>query len=54
MPLHQSHETQAMPEPPGNVSEEIMLVMCNSTQQLHLPTAAAVVTEECCWTPFDW
>lgn len=51
MPLHHSLETQAMPEPSGNVSEEIVFEMCNSTRPFHLPTAIAALTEECCWMP---
>lgn len=30
MPLYQSCEIQAMSEPPGNVSEEILFEMCKS------------------------
>lgn len=50
LPLYQSRETQAMPEPPGNVSEEILFEVCKSTKPFHLPTAIAVLTEEHCWT----
>lgn len=51
MPLHQSCETQAMPEPSGNVSEEILFAMGSSTKPLHLPTAFAALTKQHCWTP---
>lgn len=46
MSLHQYCETQAMPEPPGNLSEEISFEICNSNKPIH---ATAVLTEECSW-----
>lgn len=50
--LHQSRETQTMPETHGNVSEEILLEMCNTApRNFHLPSAIGVITEECWWPP---